>query len=303
MIALSTWWNSAKSESGAEILSQILEMGFQAVELDYHLTGAMLDEMKPALGSEAKAVCVHNFCPIPNILPKEMASSDAFLLSSPDREERERAVEYTIKTIELADAIDARIAICHLGYVDITDPTKKLMELYERGEKESDDFQDILQEANDKREAGQQRSLDAVFFSLDKLIRRAEKLDVLIGIENRREFRQIPNPDEIGIILSEFHGANIGYWHNTGYAQLQDNLGIADHEEFLKQFSDRMIGIHLHDVKSTKDHMIPGTGDLDLKMVSGYLSEDVVKVMQLTPEATKEEIMEGLSLLKELKIS
>ena len=303
MIALSTSWNSIEVESGKEILSQILDMGFEAVELDYRLTSARLNEMRPLLGRDVQVVSIHNFCPIPDILPKEMAGSDAFLLSSSGREERERAIEYTIKTIELADAVDARIVICHLGHVDIADPTEELIELYNKRGKESDDFQALLQKAKDKREANQRRNFDAVLFSLDKLNQRAERLDVLIGIENRRELRQIPSFDEIGIILSEFDGANVAYWHNTGYAQIQDNLGIADHEDFLKQYSDKMIGVHLHDVKSTDDHMVPGAGDLDFKMVREYLSQDAVRVMQLTPKATREEIMEGLSHLEESGIS
>ena len=302
MFALSTLWNSAEVGSGEEILSQILDIGFEAIELDYHLTSATLNEMRPLLGRDVQVVSVHNFCPIPDILPKEMAGSDAFLLSSSDREERERAVEYTIKTIELADTIDARIVICHFGHVDIDDPTEKFIELYNRGEKESNDFESLLREAEDKREAKRQKNLDAVLFSLDKLNERAGELDVFIGIENRREFRQIPSLDEIGIILSEFDGANVAYWHNTGYAQIQDNLDIADHEDFLKQYSDKMIGIHLHDVKSTTYHMVPGAGDLDFKMVSEYLSQEVIRVMQLTSKATREEIIEGLSHLKELGI-
>ena len=159
-----------------------------------------------------------------------------------------------------------------------------------------------LQAARDERKLESQRNLDAVFFSLEKLIRRAEQLGISVAIENRREFRQIPDPDEIGILLDEFDGANLAYWHNTGYAQIQDNLDIADHENLLKQYSDRMIGIHLHDVKATRDHKVPGAGEIDFSMVSKYLSEDTIKVMQLTSEASEEDIADGLSHLKETGI-
>jgi sugar phosphate isomerase/epimerase len=299
MIALSTSWNSTEAGNGKEMLSQILDMGFEAIELDYRLTGTMLDEMRPLLGRDVQVVSIHNFCPVPNILPKEMAGSDAFLLSSSDREERERAIKYTIKTIELADTIDARIVICHFGHVDVSDPTEELIGLYNKGERESDDFELLLQKAKAEREASRQRNLDAVLFSLDKLSQRGEKLGVFIGIENRRGFRQIPSLDEIGVVLSEFDGANVLYWHNTGYAQVQDNLGIASHEDFLEQYSGKMIGVHLHDVKFTTDHLVPGQGDLDFRMVGEYMSRDAVKVMQLAPKATREEITEGLSHLKE----
>jgi sugar phosphate isomerase/epimerase len=302
MIAISTLWNSKDAENAEEIMSQILDMGFEAIELDYYLTGALVNELKELLDNALQVVSLHNFCPIPDILPKEMAGSDAFLLSSSDREERERAVEYTIKTMELADSFETRIVICHLGHVDMDDPTENLIELYDKGEKESDDFESLLQKSIEEREAKRQRNLDAVFFSLDKLIRRAEKLDVFIGVENRQEFRQIPGLDEIGIIMSEFQGANIGYWHNTGYAQIHDNLDIASHEDLLRQYSDSMIGIHLHDVKSNIAHLAPGMGDLDFKMVSEYLPQNAVRVLQLTPEATREEVMEGSSHLEELGI-
>jgi sugar phosphate isomerase/epimerase len=303
MIAFSTSWNSTEVESGEEMLSQILDMGFEAIELDYGLTTTILNEMRPLLGKDVRVLSVQNFCPVPDILPKEMAGSDAFLLSTPDREERERAVKHAIKTIELADSVDARIVVCHFGHVDMDDPTEKLVELCNKGERESGDFESLLEKSKDKREARRQRHLDAALFSLDKLNQRAGGLDVFIGIENRRGFRQIPNLDEIGIILSEFGGANVAYWHNTGYAQVQNNLGIANHEDFLKRYSDKMVGVHLHDVKSTTDHIVPGAGDLDFKMVSEYLSQDVVKVMQLTPGATREEIIEGLSQLEESGIS
>jgi sugar phosphate isomerase/epimerase len=302
MIAISTLWNSKDAENAEDIMSQILDMGFAAIELDYYLTGAVVNGLNELLDNALQVVSVHNFCPIPNILPKEMAGSDAFLLSSFDREEREMAVEYTIKTLELADSFETRIVICHFGHVDMDDPTENLIELYDRGEKESDDFESLLQKAREEREAKRQKNLDAVFFSLDKLIRRAEKLDISIGVENRREFRQIPGLDEIGIIVSEFRGANIGYWHNTGYAQIHDNLDIASHEDFLRQYSDNMIGIHIHDIKSNVVHLAPGMGDLDFKMVSEYLPKDAVRVLQLTSKATSEEIMEGLSHLEELGI-
>jgi sugar phosphate isomerase/epimerase len=302
MIAISTLWNSRGAENAEEIMSQILDMGFAAIELDYYLTGAVVNGLKQILDNALQVVSVHNFCPIPDILPKEMAGSDAFLLSSFDREERERAVDYTIKTLELADSFETRIVICHFGHVDMDDPTENLIELYDRGEKESDDFESLLQEAREEREAKRQKNLDAVLFSLDKLIRRAEKLDISIGVENRREFRQIPGLDEIGIIMSEFQGANIGYWHNTGYAQIHDNLDIASHEDFLRQYSENMVGIHLHDIKSNVVHLAPGMGDLDFKMVSEHLPQNAVRVLQLTSKATREEIMEGLSHLEELGI-
>ena len=83
-------------ESGEEIVLQVLDMGFEAVELGYCLTSAALNEMMPLLGRDVQVASIHNFCPIPDVLPKEMAGGDAFLLSSYDREECERAVKLSV---------------------------------------------------------------------------------------------------------------------------------------------------------------------------------------------------------------
>jgi sugar phosphate isomerase/epimerase len=295
MIALSTFWNPKKIENGKEIISQILDAGFTAIELDCYLTHKTINEMMPLFGGKIQVMSVQNFCPTPDILPKSMAGTDAFLLSSTDKEQRELAVKYTIKTIELADSVESRIVVCHLGYVDVNDPTKELLDLYDKDMKESDKFESLLENSKNLRESKSHSHLDALLFSLDKLNRRAESLNIFIGIENRLEFRQMPNLDEIGIILNEFRGANIGYWHNVEYAQIHEKLGFAKHEDFLKKYSDKMIGIHLPVIKQSSDDEIDGDSKVVFKMVNQYIKENVIKVIQAQSEIPIEELLEAQS--------
>jgi hypothetical protein len=65
--------------------------------------------------------------------------------------------------------------------------------------------------------------LDAILFSVEKLLKRAEQLRVALGIENRHYFQEIPDKDEVRIIVGHFRGGPIGYWHDTGAMPLSLN--------------------------------------------------------------------------------
>jgi hypothetical protein len=41
----------------------------------------------------------------------------------------------------------------------------------------------------------------------------------------------------------------VSYWHDVGHAEVQQRLGFASHEGWLSQFKDRMVGVHLHDIR------------------------------------------------------
>ena len=63
------------------------------------------------------------------------------------------------------------------------------------------------------------KHLDAVLFSLDKLNREAEKRKAyFLGVENRYYLHEIPDFDEIGMVLREFEGGKLRYWHDVGHA-------------------------------------------------------------------------------------
>lgn len=298
MFALSTCWKSRDAESGDDILVPILDLGIDAIELEYRITDSIFREMMPALKREQPSVVsIHNFFPVPAHLAKDQASGNVFSLSSPEKEERERAVEFTLSTLEHAHEVGARAVVLHMGKTQMDDGFGRLKEELEDGTIEEDETRNYVTALGRERKKAGKKHLDAALFSLDKLWRPAERLGLNIGIENRYHLREVPSADEIGVILDRFAGGNIGYWHDVGHAAVQETLYGIDHEELLIRFSPQMVGVHLHDADGANDHQAPGKGKIDFEMVKKYVPADAIRVIELSPDVSAEELLDGISYL------
>lgn len=301
MFAVSTCWKSWDAESGDDILGPILDVGATAIELEYRISDAIFREMLPALKrGQPAVVSVHNYFPLPEHLTSGQAGGDAFLLSSTDKEERERAVRYTTRTFEYAHEVGAGAVVVHMGKTWTDDGFERLKEEFEDGSIDEDETQAFIATLREERKRVSRKHLDAALFSLDRLWRPAERLGLRLGIENRYHFRETPNADELEIILDRFDGGNIGYWHDVGHAAVQEALYGIRHEDLLARFSGKMIGIHLHDAEGVRDHQAPGKGKIDFEMVKEYLPPEAIRVVELSPKVTAEELEEGMRFLADV---
>ncbi|MBC8236241.1 sugar phosphate isomerase/epimerase [bacterium] len=298
MIAISTIWNSLGHEDGGQLLTELNDLGFNAVQLDCKITEKLLIQMESQFRTDMKVVSVHNFCPVPPGVLQENADADLFLLSSIYKDEREEAVKNTISTIELASDLEIPVVVLHLGYVDVKDESKRLFDFYRWGEREFEAFGKLVIELRGKRERKQQKYQDAVLFSLDKLNKRAMDLDILLALENRPRYHQIPDFYELELFFAEFKGGNLRYWHDTGHAAIQEKVGILKQERLLKTYSEQLIGIELHDVKELDEYLPPGTGELDFKEILEYVPGEALKMLEIQKAENEEEIIEGRSIVE-----
>lgn len=299
MLGISTCWWHNKVDRGDRIVQEILELGLDGVELEYRITRSMYHEMKPRLKGTLPVLSVHNFFPLPEGFGFEAGSGDLFLLSSTDSEERSRAVKYTIQTIEHAHDLGAKAVVLHLGRADMPNPAEELTRLYNSGKVHEKEAMAFIDAQRYTRQAIGQKNLDAVLMSLDKLNREAERKGVFLGIENRCHFHEIPNFEEIGIILKTFQGGQIRYWHDLGHARVQENLGILCHNELLDAYSEQTIGIHLHDVRGLKDHLAPGQGEIDFQEIKLFLKPSTIKILELNAGRVKrKDLSEGIRLIQ-----
>lgn len=298
-LALSTAWNSFRYTHADDLLREIKNLGFEAIELGFSLTAAMVYEIEALISQEGiKVVSLHNYCPIPDGLKIAEALPDCYSMSSLDEEIRRKAIKYSKITIDTAQRLNAQAIVMHCGRVDIPDSTRELANLFNQGLKDSNKYNLLKDKALQERNKFYKPYLKNTLKSLEELNNYAENKNVLLGIENRFYVQEIPSFEEIGLILNNFRGSNIFYWHDTGHAQVLDNLGFNPHCEYLDAYSDYMVGVHLHNCIATSDHRAPHLGEIDFNLLNPYLRKETLKVIEAHHPSSSQDLIKSKKFLE-----
>ena len=301
MLGISTVWKSGELKDGQKLMECFAGLGFREVELEYRIDGNTFKQIKQFLNKtkDLKIVSIHNFFPVPDIL--ETGGADVFHFSSEDREERSLAVKYAAKTIQIASELGARAVALHLGMIQM-DAQKEFFDLYDAGKIGSEEYERVLEEFKVQRDSRKGKGLDMMLLSMDKVQEAAERYGVDVGIENRYDFRECPNFEEMAVIFEKFGGGRIGYWHDVGHAKVQENLGVVETKEMLDAYGKYLVGVHLHDVNGYSDHHVPGIGEVDFDLLKKYLKKDTIKILEIHPRETEKDLMDGVDFLKNMKL-
>ena len=300
-LAISTSWNAFRFNEGEKLLFEISRLGFNAVELSFNLNSEMVDGIA-ALARRLKISIesVHNYCPIPDGLSRQEALPDYYSLASLNEEERTLAVKYAKRSIDTAARLGAKAVVLHCGRVEVADYTRELINLYNQGKNNSGEFHELKNKMVRERSLESGKFLTQALLSIEELNAYAQIKGQLLGIETRFYYREIPNIDEIGLILDKFSNSRVFYWHDTGHAQLMENLGLASHLDFLERYGRRMIGIHLHDILGCQDHLAPLQGKIDFSIFKPYLKESTLKVIEAHQPATAEELIKSRNFISRI---
>ena len=299
MLALSTSWLSGGTTTAKEMLAALSNLGTSEIELGYRISENLYHQLKPSLkGSGLKVVSVHNYFPIPSVKPESKGGGDLFLLSSPHKEERQNAIEFTVKTIKHAAEMGAGAVVLHCGFVEMNHEMQILYQYFKSNRLDSEEAQIFIRNKLRERDHRKPRHMDGLLASLEHLAVVAEKQGVLLGLENRYHYHELPGPDDFKAIFDTFKGAPIGYWHDTGHAHANEILGFVSKHVLLQNYSDQLIGIHLHDAVGLDDHIPPGSGEINFKALGPFLKSDTIKVIELKPGITESEVSQGLRFVR-----
>ncbi len=299
-LALSTAWNGFRYEDGKGIIREIRELGFKEVELSFNLTPRIVDDIAGLVKKgEIKVVSLHNFCPIPEGLKREVALPDCYSVASLDEENRRQAVKFTKISIDTALRLNARAVVMHCGRVEMKDRTRDLLFLYNlKGRCDAPECLDLKETMKRERRERAEGHFQAALKSLEELSTYATKQNISLGVENRYYFREIPSFEETGEILRRFKGSSLFYWHDTGHAQLWENLRFLKHKDYLDNYGARLLGMHLHDIIGGDDHLAPLKGNLDFKAFKPYLKEDTIKTLEAHHPALPEDMRKAKEYLE-----
>src|SRR6266542_3931593 len=162
MYALSTCWNSHRHTDGRAMLREIRDLGFDHAELSHGIRISLLPGIFEAVAAgEIQISSLHNFCPLP--MGVDRPAPNLYKFSSDDRRERESAFRHTLKTLDTAVRVKARLVVLHTGSVDMKDYTDKLIDLVAEGKKATPKYEKLCQELLAQREKKKARYVENAF--------------------------------------------------------------------------------------------------------------------------------------------
>ncbi len=298
MYSLSSCWNSHRHTDGREMLREIRDLGFEYAELSHGTRISLLPGILEAVDAgEIKISSLHNFCPLP--MGVNHSAPNLFQFSAEDLRERENAHRHTLKTLEFAVRVKASLVVLHSGSIDMKNYTDKLIDMIGRGEKETPRYERLCEEIIEKRESKKEEFVERTNEMLHRLLPEAEKRNLRLGIENREALEEIPLESDFRFFFKEFSSPAIGYWHDTGHAQIKENLGFIHHAMHLESLRDRLFGFHIHDVQfPARDHCAPGSGMIDFAALQPMVKPEHLKVFEFSPKLTVEELKSGVAHVK-----
>jgi len=299
VIAFSTCWNSHRHTDGAEMLREIVDLGFDQVELGHGIRISLMPGIQQMFdGGQVHFTSLHNFCPLP--VEVMMASPDCYRFSAASSEERDRAVKQTFQTIDFAARLSAPFVVLHLGEVNMSPITDRLIGLAKTGRYLSRKYVRLKVGAVQKRERIAPAYLQRVKDCLRRIIEHAASKNVRIALESRRGYEEIPTERELPGLLDEMGCTLLGYWHDFGHSQIKENLGFINHAEWLGSIGPRAFGCHVQDcIWPAKDHEAPFTGDVNFEKLVPLLPTNCLFVWEMSPNKTADAIRLSVQTWKE----
>ncbi len=296
MIALSTVYNISKHKDPVAMVEEIKSLGFSAVELNLEVPESFISE----IAKRIKIVSVHNYCPKLDFIPLGRTIYSPYNFSAADETERLTSVKLTKKTIDVANSVGAKAIVVHSGEVDMAITGRTLAKKYNET-KGNNEYKKFLETFLSERKSKSKIFLETVLKSFDEILIYAERKKVKIGVENRFWANEIPSFEEYKIIFQKFYGTSLGLWYDVGHSIVAEKQGLVkNHLDFLENYSDRLLGVHLHDVIDVYDHKAPGTGEVNFTEIAKFLNEDTILVNETHPASTKEDLIKSQEMLNKI---
>lgn len=294
MIAFSTNWSAGRERDGARLIEEILDLGFNTIELGHGLSISQLQgirEFRATSKRSFQVLSVHNFCPMPVEILTD--NPDCYEFSSYRQADRERAVKLTRQTMATAKEFGARFVVLHLGRITpLTGMTDTLLNVLTKNGVAIREYAKLKLEMVCKREKRAALYTDRVTSVLEPLLEEAAKLDLVLCIENRSDFEAIPSERELLALLQKYDTLHLRYWHDFGHAQMRESLGLLDHAQWLAQIAPYCAGAHLQDAAwPDRDHLIPFEGEIPFDQLVPLLPSSLPYILELSSKSKPSDIL------------
>ena len=297
MLAFSTCWNNSRHHDGEEMIREIVDLGFRHIELSHGMTVAKLPGIRNAFKNGLFTCAgVHNYFPAP--VEVMIDAPDAYEFTSHRAIDRKRAMDMTLRTLDVAAEFGARYLVLHMGSVPMNPAkwTRRLTAAVADGQAHDRSFIKRRIAFVKKREKIGPLYYHRAIEALEEIAARAAKLEVKLAVESRSRYEDVPSEREMIALQQHFAGNPwVGYWHDFGHVQLKHNLGLLDHGQWLATIAPHLIGGHVHDVEwPARDHRVPFAGTLDYASLLPHFPAGCPLVWELSFTRTAADIRAAL---------
>lgn len=276
---------------------EIRELGFECIEASHGLSLTKIPGLIEAVEEKRiRVVGVHNFCPAP--IEVRGDAPDAYRFTSHRPEVRERAMRLSMETLQAAARLGASYVVLHMGEVELFQGhagTQQLQRMARHG---------LLGTPEYVRAKGKlvrrRRKLAPVYLqrakeALYRLAEKAQEYQLVLAVEGRSHFEQVPGESEFPELLAEFADCpHVRYWHDFGHIQRKHNLLLLDHEQYLQRLQPYIYGAHVNDVQwPQRDHRAPFLGgDVDFDtLLPRFFTRSMPLTWELSSSVSREQIL------------
>ena len=308
ILALSTSWCSHRHQDGYAMLQEMAQLGFHYVELSHGIRITLVPGIMRAVEEGVVSVSsTHNFCPLPTGVGQ--AAPNLYEPSSLDQREHDQWVRHTKRSIDFAGHLKGRVLVCHLGSVKFSwfSPTKAVQSYLRTHPEAGRSCDDLKYNALLEKSVAKLRKRMSPFWanvkaSVDEVLEHARQKGIHLGFENRERFEELPLDADHGDFVERCGaGAPVGYWHDTGHADIKEAMGLLNHRAHLEKLAQRTLGFHLHDVNAKGQYHQPiGAGHIDFHMVSRFWRPEHLLTLELSPRVSVDDVRASKQRLERL---
>jgi sugar phosphate isomerase/epimerase len=280
------------------MLREIAGLGFEYAELSHGIRITLVPGILKAVEEGVvKISSTHNFCPLPTGVVQ--AAPNLFEPSATEHREHDQWVRHTKRSIDFTAQVKARALVCHLGSVSFFwfNPARNVRNYlrdHPAAGRDGDDagYAALLQKSMARLRKRMVPFWEQTKTSVNEIFDYAAKKGVTLGFENREKFEELPVDADYPAFLAGLPpAAPVGYWHDTGHADLKESMGLLNHRAHLSQLRERLLGFHLHDVNAQgQDHQPIGAGHIDFTMVSEFWRPEHLLTLEFGPRVTEPEV-------------
>ena len=300
-LSLSTCWCSGRHTDGYEMVEEMVGLGFKRIELSHGIRVSLVPGILKAVEEGLVEISsVHNFCPLPGSV--RHAAPNLYQPSALDVRERGLWLRYTKQTLDFATKVGANRVVMHSGsvwfffasaearfekWIDAQEDLKAVDYL------ENQAFVKRRDRTMKRIKRASKKAMEHIKAGYAEVIPLAKERGLCLCLENREGLEEMPLDAEYADFIKDLNETEaVGYWHDTGHAQIKHQFGLLNHKEHLQAMADRLVGFHLHFVsESGRDHQVPGTGTIDFKMIAEFIRPEHTLVLELSPRLTAEEVL------------